>query len=67
MTVYHHQKLVTRAMLDCFRRDIHSGHPVFANHAIKVLKECVEGKKDFDCEATRLNAINLYGAVTSQR
>jgi hypothetical protein len=66
MTV-NNEQLVTRELLDCFRRDIHSGHPVFANRAIKVLKECVEGKKDFDCEVTRLNALRLYGSVTSQK
>jgi hypothetical protein len=62
----YNEKLVTRELLDCYRRDIRSGHPVFASRALKMLKECAEGQRDFDCEVTRLNALSLYGAVAAQ-
>jgi hypothetical protein len=58
---------ITREQLDCFRRDIHSGHPVFSTRAIQILRLCIEGEGSFDCEATRLNALNLYNAVTSRQ
>ena len=58
---------LTREQLDCFRRDIHSGHPVFSTRAIQILRLCIEGRGSFDCEATRLNALNLYRAVTSRQ
>lgn len=54
---------VTREMVDCVRRDIHSGHPVYANRAAKTLKDYIETGVDFDCEATRLNALNLYSTL----
>jgi hypothetical protein len=60
------EKYLTRELLDCFRRDIDSGHPVFANRAIQALKDVIESGGGFDCEATRLNAINLYSGVASR-
>jgi hypothetical protein len=58
---------ITRELLDCFRRDINSGHPVFSLRAIQALKDCIEGGGSFDCEATRLNALNLYSVVSSRQ
>lgn len=61
------EKFISRELLDCFRRDINSGHPVFSNRAIQALKECLENGGSFDCEATRLNALNLYSVVSARR
>lgn len=58
-------RLITRELLDCYRRDIYSSHPVFSDRAIQTLKECIERGSDFDCEATRLNALDLYVSVAS--
>ena len=58
------ENVVTREWLDCFRRDIDSGHPVFSRRAIQTLKECLECGGTFDCEVTRLNALNLLASVT---
>lgn len=58
-------RLITRELLDCYRRDIYSCHPVFSDRAIQTLKECIERGSDFDCEATRINALDLYVAVAS--
>lgn len=58
---------ITRELLDCFRRDINSGHPVFSLRAIQALRDCIEGGGSFDCEATRLNAVNLYSAVAARQ
>jgi hypothetical protein len=60
-------KYITRELLDCFRRDINSGHPVFSIRAIQALKECIENGGGFDCEATRLNALTLYSVVASRQ
>lgn len=57
------ENLITRELLDCFRRDIASGHPVFSHRAIQVLKECLECGGRFDCEATRLNALALFASL----
>jgi hypothetical protein len=59
-------RLITRELLDCFRRDIYSSHPVFSERAIQTLKECIEREGSFDCEATRLNALNLYSDVATR-
>lgn len=59
-------RIMTRELLDCFRRDIDSGHPVFSNRAIQILKECIECEGNFDCEATRLSALNLFASVTAR-
>jgi hypothetical protein len=59
-------KFITRELLDCFKRDINSGHPVFATRAIQALRDCVENGGGFDCEATRLNALSLYSALASR-
>ncbi len=56
-------RLITRELLDCYRRDIYSCHPVFSDRAIQSLKECIERGSDFDCEATRINALDLYSAL----
>lgn len=56
---------MTRELLDCFRRDIDSGHPVFSTRAIQALKECLESGGKFDCEATRLNALSLMASVAA--
>lgn len=56
-------RLITRELLDCYRRDIYSCHPVFSERAKQTLKESIERGSDFDCEATRLNALDLYCAV----
>ncbi len=56
-------RLITRELLDCYRRDIYSCHPVFSTRAIQSLKESIERGGDFDCEATRINALNLYSTV----
>jgi len=56
-------RLITRELLDCYRRDIYSSHPVFSTRAIQSLKESIERGSDFDCEATRINALDLYSAV----
>lgn len=56
-------RLITRELLDCYRRDIASSHPVFAHQAIRSLKECIERGGHFDCEATRISALSLYGAL----
>jgi hypothetical protein len=61
------EECITRELLDCYYRDIHSGHPVFSNRAIQALKECIERGGRFDCEATRLNAINLYSTVIPRK
>ena len=53
-------RMVTREMLDCYRRDIYSRHPVFSMRAVQSLRECIELGGAFDCEATRLSAIHLY-------
>jgi|APCry1669189665_1035243.scaffolds.fasta_scaffold08331_2 hypothetical protein len=57
-------RLITREQLDCYRRDISSSHPVFSFEAIQSLKECIESDGNFDCEATRLNAISLYCSLS---
>ena len=59
-------RLITRELLDCYRRDIYSSHPVFSDRAKQSLKECIERGGDFDCEATRINAINLYITLAEQ-
>lgn len=61
----HGEKFITRELLDCFRRDINSGHPIFANQAIEMLREAIECGAGFDCEATRLNALSLYSGLTT--
>jgi len=61
------ERFITRALLDCFRRDIDSGHPVFSNRAIQALRECIDEGGGFDCEATRLNALNLYAMVAGRQ
>ena len=39
-------RLITRELLDCYRRDIFSSHPIFSDRAIQSLKECIErGRK----------------------
>jgi hypothetical protein len=53
-------RLITRELLDCYRRDIYSSHPLHSTEALKSLKESIESGGRFDCEATRLNAIHLY-------
>ena len=58
-------RLITRELLDCYRRDIYSCHPIYSDQAIRSLKESIERGTDFDCEATRINAISLYSAVAS--
>jgi|GEM_PF-782768 hypothetical protein len=58
-------RLITRELLDCYRRDIYSCHPIYSDQAIKSLKECIECGTGFDCEATRINAISLYSVVSS--
>lgn len=58
-------RLITRELLDCYRRDIYSRHPVFSERARQTLKESIERGSDFDCEATRLNALDLYCMVAS--
>lgn len=58
-------RLITRELLDCYRRDIYSCHPVFSERAKLTLKESIERGSDFDCEATRLNALDLYCAVAA--
>lgn len=55
--------LVTRELLDCFRRDINSSHPIFSDRAIQSLQECIELGGAFDCEATRLSALHLYTTI----
>lgn len=59
-------RLITRELLDCYRRDIYSCHPVFSDRAIQSLKECIERGSDFDCEATRINALDLYSALAAE-
>jgi hypothetical protein len=60
----HHQGLfITRELLDCYRRDIHSRHPVFSAQALHSLRECIERGGQFDCEATRLSALSLYSTL----
>lgn len=61
------EKFITRELLDCFRRDIASGHPVFANRAIQTLKEVIECGGGFDCESTRINAFSLYSGLASRK
>ena len=58
---------ITREQLDCFLRDINSGHPIFSTRAIQILRLCIEGRGSFDCEATRLNALKLYNIVASRQ
>ena len=57
-------RLITRELLDCYRRDIFSAHPVFSDRAKQSLKESIERGTDFDCEATRINAISLYCSIS---
>ena len=59
-------RLITRELLDCYRRDIYSCHPVFSDRAIQSLKECIERGSDFDCEATRINALDLYSTLAAE-
>jgi hypothetical protein len=61
--IYGQNLVMTREMLDCYRRDIHSRHPVFSTQAAQSLKECIERGGSFDCEATRLSAMNLYSSL----
>lgn len=61
--VYGQNIIMTREMLDCYRRDIHSRHPVFSSQAAQLLKDCIERGGSFDCEATRLSAMNLYSSL----
>lgn len=58
-------RLITRELLDCYRRDIYSSNSFFSNQAIQSLKETIERGGDFDCEATRINALDLYCAVAT--
>lgn len=58
-------RLITRELLDCYRRDIFSSHPIFSDRAIQSLKECIERGSDFDSEATRINAMHLYSSLTN--
>lgn len=64
--IYGQNLTLTREMLDCYRRDIHSRHPVFSSQAAQSLKECIERGGNFDCEATRLSALNLYSSLLTQ-
>lgn len=57
--------MMTRELLDCYRRDISSQHPVFHNRAVDLLKDCIERGGQFDCEATRLSALSLYRTLTT--
>ena len=59
-------RLITRELLDCYRRDIYSCHPVFSDRAIQSQKECIERGSDFDCEATRINALDLYSTLAAE-
>ena len=56
-------RTVTRELLDCYRRDIHSCHPIFSVRAMESLRECIELGGAFDCEATRLSAMHLYFTI----
>ena len=56
--------IMTRELLDCYRRDISSRHPVFYNRAIDSLRDYIERGGQFDCEATRLSALSLYSSLS---
>jgi hypothetical protein len=58
-------RLITRELLDCYRRDIFSADPIYCDRAIKSLKESIERGSDFDTEVTKINALALYSSVAS--